>query len=433
MVRFRWLASLAGIPLRFWVLFVYVLLIVAPNNTYLPAGFRLALINYRPHAIVAIVALIIVDALRDPAALSSYLRRPRYVRLAVLAAIFPVYYVLVSGLKGDLRPTSVGLYGLWAITTFVAWPLFVRTWRQTDRWLRLLFAANLLAWVLPMVYSTVAGLPPDVVFKDIRSFGSINPDYFAQVIQVVFACALLAAPATPGGRVARALLLAATMVAIYSLDARNVLVFVVALAAVRPFLRAARRPGLVVAVVLALFACLSLTVSQYFESQRINRFSSGRLAFWSDHIEEAFERGDDAVTFLIGPGELPGASRAHRAYDPLGEQKTFAKFHSDNAYLELFFEAGVLGSLLFVWPYLLAVVAALRRIRRGRDPREVWAVAVLIAVACQSMFMSSIPTFASPAAFLFLSAFGIVHGPVIREVSGGDRRASAAACPRPSP
>jgi hypothetical protein len=167
--------------------------------------------------------------------------------------------------------------------------------------------------------------------------------------------------------------------------------------------------------------CLAITgplgvVSAYFERAEIDRFASGRVSIWQGKFQLSFSQGNDAKTLLIGPDRLPVNPTG--GYDlELRKDKKFRKFHADNAYLELFFEAGVIGAVLFLFPYFFILRLVLARVRRNRDRMDIWASAVLLGVGAQSVFITTIPTFANPVAFLVLSATAIALGVLRRDSS----------------
>lgn len=405
--RPRWLR----IPARLWLPALYVLLVPVPNNVYVPAKLRLLISNYRPYTIPPIIALIVLSALNNRRAFRAFVQSRKHTQCLALALAFPFFYVLLGLVKPEFRPTSALLYAVWVTAAFLGWPLLTRTRRDFDLWIRILLVANLLDWLIPFVYSPFAP-PVRLHFRTITSYGYLNPDYFAEALQVVSTCALWMQPKTRGGRWLQRILVAITLVTCAALHARNVLVFFAVTLVLIRVLRRTRRPGLVTLGALVLSGLVAVFASGYIEQAKIDEFSSGRIGLWKSTLRTAFEEGNNASVFLFGPDHIRGSGGGARvgSYDPLTKEKNFSKYHADNSYLELFIESGALGMILFVLPYLLAVLVALRRIRRYRDRGTIWAVAVLLGIAAQSMFASTVPTFAAPVAFLFLTAVTVALG-----------------------
>lgn len=387
-----------------------------PANQYFSDAFRLAIANNRP----AIIALVLLGSTwlgirRRGRRLAIFLRHPLQGRLLVLGLAFPAFFALTSLLKPEQRIATLGLYLLWPVFIFLCIPLLAQSSDEVRRLTRTVFAANILCWLVPFGLFHARGPVPSR-FDEVISYGYSNPDYYAQILQVLFALVLLRVAGTQSRLgsfqwVSIRLLLLLTFVGAWQVSARNVIVFMVASICCFWLVRRTRRPLLVICTVLAVGMTIGIFALQHLETKHVDEMSSGRIDNWTKHTERVLQEDGGMRTVLFGPDKLPEFG-VTAGYDALKRQKKYSKFHIDNVYLEFFFEAGLIGLLLFLIPYGLLVVRASRRIRAQQDSNGsiTWAVSVLVGIGAQSALVSTIPTFGNPLAPLFAIAVLLACG-----------------------
>ena len=373
-------------------------------NELVPVEARIAVYNIRPWVCAGLLAFTFACLLWGGRRLASWLARPGRVLFVGCGLLFPAWYTLVWGIHGHAPAPVVALYWLWGGVAFVAAPALLQT-QQHVRWtVQVLAAAALLVLVAAGIgaaafdLNTVVpgGLDPGLLglLGERAPFGFTNSNYYGQLLQLLCVALLFSAVTRPGSAWPYVLLIVALAVLVTLARARNVLVFL--LAAVPVTLIGARSPRLLVRSGLVAAAVLVVVVSvvREMEYDELNRIATGRLDFWDFVIEQVVETDTPVWSLVAGPGELRGY-RGIKTYDTAGSGKQFNKLHTDNVYLELLVEAGLIGLLLFLLPYLFVGLRLFQLTTRG-DPAAAWALGCALGIALQSMLVGVYPTFNSP-------------------------------------
>ena len=82
------------------------------------------------------------------------------------------------------------------------------------------------------------------------------------------------------------------------------------------------------------------------------------------------------------------------------------RVYTDNTYLSMFLQYGIVGFASFVLPILMLLRGAWTDATRAKRPLfSVLAIAGLVSLCLQSVVTTTVPTFANPSAFAFLVFF----------------------------
>jgi hypothetical protein len=382
---------------------LYAFTIPLVANLQLSREVRLFLYHYRSFAIlVAVLAASLFLVLFAPRRVGAALRSRWHRALLVAGLLFPVFYSAVAVLKGRVLVPVIGLYMTWAIAVFFTAPLLFGTRPRLRAVVVALLVANAAAWLLGLYLFETR--PAITTFEDRASFGYSNPNTYAQILQVI-GCASAFLLAGVGGRLPRWRQLAlfgvcvACIAFVFAARSRNVIAFGVSAIAAYHILRlgGGRRSLAIGAIAVA-----AVTALAWADLSEIDRFSSGRISLWERTIDAAFIDGDDGLALLIGSGSELSNALGESGYSDIRGSATFEKFHVDNFYLELVVEGGLIGAVLFLWPYVLLMVV-LWRLRR--DPAERTranlGLAMVVGFAVQGSFVPTFPSFNSPIGFMF--------------------------------
>lgn len=388
---------------------VYAATIPLVANLQIDRNIRLLLYQNRSYVILAAVALAIFAlVVLAPRRVAGALGSPWHRQLIVASLLFPAAFAAGAVIKGRIDVPVIGLYVVWAAAGFFVAPLLFDTPARLRSAVAALLVANAFAWLLGFyLYSTA---PQITTFEERESFGYSNPNTYAQILQVM-ACSSAYLLLTDGGALTRKrpvrILLAGVCVlaglSVIAAQSRNVMAFGVSAVAGYLLLRGRRGRWLLTPLLIAGVALVSVVALTYTDLTEVDRFSSGRLTLWGRTVDEVFVSGDNARALLIGRDrELSRRAGGSRRYSDIRETAAFEKYHVDNFYLELMVEAGLIGTLLFLWPYVL-LSAMLWRLRRrpGERVRANLGLAFLIGLAVQGVFSSTIPSFNNPIGFAF--------------------------------
>jgi len=409
-------AGHAQLSRRSWVLLVPFLLYSAASpvvaSLYVPLEARVAAYNIRPYVLIGMAVVVIAAATMGfVSSARSWLGSSR--RLIAAALAFPAYYSFASVAKGTFNVAVAGQYLLWAILAFATMPALLLAPDVARRVARALFIIGVLQ--LSVLVGSWAVLGDEGhLFGDRVSFGLSNPNLFAQVPQLCFASfgmwwALSRPRAGRWWRVGWIGVSTGAVALAAAARSRNVLAFLIVagMSYALQTLYAKRLRGAAIALSMAMVAGLAGAFVAT-EAEALDVYSSGRIRIWRAAVDSAI-REAPVSTAIWGPAQLPGLDVG--AYDTASSEKEFVKFHIDNSYLELLFEAGGIGLLLFLWPYSMVVGGGLRELRRTAGARAVtkWSLSLLAGLAAQCAFASMIPTFNNVMAVFFL-LFGAAAG-----------------------
>ena len=374
-------------------------------NMQVDRGLRIFLYQNRSFAILGAVAAAFAALLIfAPGRVTAAFRSRWHRSLIIGSLLFPVFYAAVSILKGRVLVPVIGLYFVWSVAVFFVAPLIFGSLPRLRAAAIALLVANAGAWLLGVYLFETR--PPVVTFEGRESFGYANPNSYAQILQVI-ACAAVYLVLAGSARVARDRRIQIALVGVvafcaifvFAARSRNVMAFGVAAIAAYHILqtRGGRRPLLIGVGALAAVAALA-----YADLGEIDRFSSGRLSIWKRTVDAAFLDGDDGAALLIGSDRDLPSLVGRTGYSTIRSSATFEKYHVDNFYLELVVEGGLIGTVLFLWPYALLMVL-LWRIRSDPEERARanLALAIMIGFAIQGIFSPTFPSFNSPIGLMF--------------------------------
>jgi O-antigen ligase len=389
--------------------FVWMLAVSLPNNTAVASWIRRELYNIRPYFFTASIAvLLVLAAATNRDLLLAALRTRNQRALAWLFFLFPVFFGISSLIKGRFQLPVVMLYVLWSLFATVVVGLVC-----IDRaWLRRTVAACVVANVLVWVGSVLAHLGGRVGHLPLfgrLSFGYLNPNYYAQILEVIFFGGVYFVLSREDSADVRSasdwrrgkLLLAGLAVFAFwfamQARSRNVLIALLVACGVYLALRfVPRATGWLVIVLVAMLTAVGLFLDDW-DADAINDVSSHRVALWRETIRATLAEGS-ALTVVWGPERFPEIGLVS-SYDDLGADKKFTKYHVDNTYLEAVMEGGVLGAVLFLLPYLYLFRVMAARYRVGRRASDAWLIAIWVGIAVQGVFIGVIPNFNSPIGF----------------------------------
>jgi hypothetical protein len=419
-------------------LVVYGVSIPLVNLSYIPEPIRLAAFNTRPRAFVALIIIaVLIFATGKPRPIVRF-HRHGLSNAAAVGLSFPIAYAAIRFTKGNPPVDVVILHGVWVVSTFIVMPLLIQT-RQTlvtvIRAIALASGIGLAAVVLLADSGGLADTAAVTPFASARkSYGFYNPNYFAQIPQVLAACcAYLLAARELRTRAGRALAWASIVGSFFLVSdarSRNVLAFFFVTILAYVLLR--RRLVLVVGLTLLLGIAIWLVFVAPLDGEvnaRLDSISSSRVTLWQQTVSGAFA-GENVVTAVLGgPQQRPTLELTVNTYDPLASVKAYNRYQVDNTYLGLFVEAGLLGLLWFVVPYVLIA----RRLSKSRLPEAQVVVAVLAGVAAQGIFAATVPTIGSPLGFLMLLWMVAIPLVVLETDQGGFATLTPAPEPPNSP
>lgn len=400
--------------------FFYSFLCPLVGNRDVDAGVRLFLYNGRNFAIVAFTIVFLVGvAVTDPRRYGRIGKAPW--ALFTCALVFVFYHVIVVGLRGDGSLIVSGLYLAWAVFAFVVAPLVYCGRQSVKTIVGALLAGNLASWGISYILDPTFS---HSFFVGRLSLGFSNPNYYAQVPQVVLICAaFFIVQRAKKNKVATAplvIMIAGSLALMVLARSRNTLVFVIVAAFV--YLAQAARQRLRVVGLVALAACLTLGVSfiGYLEMGDVNELSSNRLSYWSRLTAHVFRATDHLESVLFGVSTEVTDQASGRGYDDLRSEKLIKKAHFDNFYIELLVEGGVVGLLLFVLPYAWCARLGSRAFGPVFVNRRIayWYIGVLAGVAAQGLFVATFPSFNNAIGFAlaWLLSCPAAQGNVVRTV-----------------
>lgn len=366
-------------------------------NLHVPAPLRLAVYQTKPFAVVGALLLLGVAA-----ALSGRLwavaRNPQWRRIAKWSVAFPAYFAVTAIAKGTHGIEVIALYSLWVAMAFFLVPAALSS--EVDlRWMgAVVFACSALQVGAAIAAHYAAGQPPPLL-PGRQSYGFVNPHFFAQILEAAvigLGFWITASAASKWRWLAGVGVFVVALVLAQEAQSRNVLVSLLGLALFYAVLRLGRRwiiaaaPYILAVVMISGAAILGATE---FEAEALDRISSSRLSIWSRAIYRAQL---DVPAMLWGPTTLPSESDLAPSYDEMRADKEYSKLHTDNFYLDLFLDGGALGIFLFLAPYWLVLCHGWRLLGEPATRRiGAWSMAVLLAVAVQGLFYTTIPTFGS--------------------------------------
>lgn len=385
-----------------------------PNNILVPSALRIALYNTRPWvAVLVALAPLLAMAFAGSDRLARVATDPRLRRLALMGFAFPIWYTIVSVTRGAFSVPVIGLYWLWALVSFVLAPALVRSAAELRALLYVLGAVALVQFALAVLlsatgdvqaaYPTMQRSGPIPAIGENVPLGFINANYYAQIPQIVFTVLAFHRGVLGRGRplvTGAGLAVAATLVVLAW--SRDVLVYLAALWLCMGLLRGgrAKRALLAILAFLGVLAVTLLVLESRFEE--LDRFSTGRLQFWAYLWDQVFSGEGAGYAFTFGVGDVPAWPNIP-TFDPLAGAKEFTKLHVDNFYLELLFEGGAVGAVLFLLPYGDLAARAFAQLGAPGQERRLaaWTLGILVGLGFQGIVISTFPTFGSPLGLFF--------------------------------
>lgn len=400
----------------FLPVFLLALTMPVPISAFVPRSIRLLVFNGRYLLVLAVIAASALVAISHRRySLRGYLAKQRLPTLFGVSMVFPAYYAATSLWKPVELPSLV-LYVLWSQVLFLWLPLLLWSEERLVTMVRTLLAANLVAWLVPVVLSLFVAPDGEGSHAVLAVYGYSNPDYFAQLLQVVFAAVLFLAGVERVPRLSRrwwlgVVILVATVHGALSVSGRNVVVFMAVMSLSYVVMRRARRPLVAALGMWGAFLGFVFLISGYLGTAQIDAFSSGRLGGWETLVGHIRDQEYPLPSLLFGVEELP--TTPFSRYDPLRDEKAFDRYHIDNTYLEMILTTGVCGLLAFFGVFALVLAVATRLLAAGRVPRApvLWAISVIIGISVQSAVVTTVPTFGNPLSLLFATAVVVAIWP----------------------
>lgn len=364
----------------------FAALIPISSNVYLPKTYGIALFKMRPilAGALVLVGMFLIVVWR------GRILAPNQRTVFVLSLLVPCYLLVLSIVR-TIPLDVIALYTLWALFSFALAPLLLRDHLPSlAKWLTLTYAGIVLLSAYYARGPVPAGLPRP------PTMGYLNENYYGQILQM-FVCAWMLWRASQGKNLVL-IGIVAIPISIYLglIQARSVVVFMLVLGGSYLYLTRGRT-WLGKALLPLVLAASLVGVFAYAGDYRASSadVSSGRFGIWT----RALATMDDETT-LAGLSWATGAPsrdvQGGLPYNPLREEALFANPHVDNMYLEIILLGGITGLILFLLPYFVILAKAWPRTQLTSV-----ALAILAGAAVQSAVSSTVPTFGSPAGFLF--------------------------------
>lgn len=371
---------------------LWLIIIVVPAFEIIPDDFRIFVYNYRLLFISALV--LIVSSIQI---FISFTSRRLKILEYLAGLLFPLWYLMLFVFYDRIKPEVVAFYFIWSLFYYLVIPAINSHLNLHDVAISVVFTSA--GMISAVAILKISGLLHESPAVKGMYFGFQNNNYFAQICQIFFIGAFYLLASGNSGRTNRAVLSACAIFVMslsYLAEARNVIMFYVVFIVVY-FLWRIRSVAIRSYAIIFTIAAGTIVAQYIVDSTKyknIDDFSSGRISGWSRTID-AFEVQIDPITFLIGPEYLPDSKFS--VYDSLGRKKRYNKYHIDNIYLEIFFEAGLVGLLLFFVPLSFVLIRSLRS--RSVLQKRI-AISLAVAAAFQGLFVSIFPSFNSPVAFI---------------------------------
>ncbi|AWV91141.1 hypothetical protein DN745_18135 [Bradymonas sediminis] len=393
----------------------------------IPPSIRLAVYNYRPYFIVVVITgFFLFNRFFEHQRTNIWYDSIKLRNIRILSAFFPVYFVIVSMLKGKFNVPVMGLYIIWTLCSFWLAPLLMQSIADVRKFLVGFLVVNGFLLIITITYTML--INPSLLSPTHQgrlSFGLENPNIFAQVVQAVFmslvGIRILAPERSKWRSVSGYILLAACILGAFAFAwfarSRNVLLFMlVAGVSYSVLVLKGRRKYLTLMAANTVMVVCALFVFNLAGVEESNKVSSGRLAYWGSLVEALWDGPYPIAAIFVGPASPISVDQAPNRYDALAAEKKFNKMHVDNFYLEQVLESGLIGLLLFLLPYIVMIARSRYDLTsRSSEGRFLcWAISLWIALAYQSFFIPTAPTFNNPIGFFFV-IFGIVPVSIIRQ------------------
>jgi hypothetical protein len=155
----------------------------------------------------------------------------------------------------------------------------------------------------------------------------------------------------------------------------------------------------------------------------LDAFASGRLSLFSVEIAEHLP-GDSTLDWLVGSASFAGGERTLATTDKISEEARFARRNTDNTYLALVLNHGLVGLALFLAPafWVWRRLSRLERSARGPARRMLQlGLATMIGLAAQSVVSLTVPSMGNLVA-IYLPLYWL---PLARLDAGAERAREA--------
>lgn len=383
------------------LIFACILVIVGISNHLLPSIETVLVLGKVRNGLLGLLLLLLL--------IKWFLKDQKANGAILLAGLtFPLYYMVTSYTFKDYPQLGTAiLYFVWAVYVFI----LSRGLCSTSQQFAALLISAFLSSMTVLLFGVIAyffGFTVEGGIHDRFSFGFENPNIYAQYCQIAiisgFLYLQLVRPKHKAYLVIYTVISICLIVAIYFAQSRNVMVGLAAFFSIYVMFnwkaKILAKIGIVVAFVMA-------GASIGFD--KINSLSSGRLIMWAFYVNHSINQGTSAI--LFGARTNPDASSFVPTYSRLGKEQELdanqKKFHADNMLIELFVEAGIIGILLFVFPYFI-----IWRILRNREKfkKRIWS-ALIISLIVQGMLITNFTTFFAPISLFYASILVFVFTP----------------------
>jgi hypothetical protein len=374
-----------------WILMlsVYISILPLAHHDSVDVGIRSALINYRQYICgVAAIAVAAVYGYRGRGTHRAFSS------LGLASFLFPAAYCLFALVDGRLSPVILALYLGWAMFAWIATPeLFAHRDAVTTfaKWTFVGLTATLVSLALAQ-FASGRALFTVGIGGDRVGMGFENPNLWMQAIEADLLCLTVWMVLRPE-RTRVSLLMASWVGAFYLTTHAGSSSFAVGAAALVVFALVGQvRQRAFLARVLAATAALALIL--LISTSSLGEYdanTSGRITIWSSIVAGSLDKSppDNALTALTGTDfVLP----ERNPYGVVRSTHVEERRHSDNTYLSLALDAGVVGLVLFVLPFAVLVR---RRPKAPRIHRKL-ALAIGGGLAIQGAAVALSPSFGNP-------------------------------------
>jgi hypothetical protein len=338
-------------------------------------------------------------------------------RLFVLSLLFPVFSLFNMLFRG--RGTSVEeqiLYFLWPLTLFVIFPVLFPTELDRRRAMIVLWVTNMSALAYGM--GTGVGYEEFGAWLDYNyrvSFSYLQPNIYSASWSIVFATSLYFYVTGLAGHRRRLALLpcAAALFFIFLARSESELLFCFGVVVVLLFGNRKWDWRLRFGFANILMAVLVLVSSNVlFDLDRLDEATSRRVSLWESAW--ALNMANASVyDYLTGRAVLVPANPKYTG-ERVGFQATRAQ--TDNVYLAVYLQNGLVGLILFFGPLLLLLSVLARKLRHGAASAravDLLLLGVWVGVFLEIWGISAIPSFGNVTNILLFS----MSAPTIVEIA----------------
>lgn len=330
-----------------------------------------------------------------------------YKKLFWLSMLFPSYSLFNMLFRG--YGTSIeeqALYFLWPLALFVVFPAFFPTDTQRRRGVFVVWLSNIIA----LSYGIIQGVGDEsfVSWLDYRyrvSFDFFQPNIYSSSWAMVFATSIYLFLSIRTPRKRKIFLLLGLLALLFIFLARSESVLLFCIGIILAFLLNNKWDKRVrISILMLTMAVTFGTFSNSLDRDTLNTATSSRISVW-ERTWQLNMQDASFFSYLVGKSSLIQGNITYS-----GERVGFyaTRAQTDNVYLALFLQNGLVGLSLFFCPLLIMfsqLVNAIGQSGSSTKKLNVWVLGVWIGIFLEIFGLATIPSFGNVAnIFLFVSS-----------------------------